>query len=106
MLKDNSTFIKLGKKSEEKKSLQVNYFESQLQNQSLESATLNSVYEAIECGRHRLQNQQSFLSHEARRGQHQQLVEMQKHLDEASETSQEKIQVSIGRNSNVAKRDG
>ena len=52
----------------------VNCFQSQLQNQSLESSTPNSFGEAIESEWHRLQNEESILSHEARRRQcqHQQ----------------------------------
>ena len=49
----------------------VNYFESQVQNRSLESSTHTNVYEAIQCERHRLQNQESFLAHEARKLEYQ-----------------------------------
>ena len=45
----------------------VNYLKSQLKAQSLESSTQSSVSEAIESERHRLQNQESFLSHEAQK---------------------------------------
>ena len=71
---------------------QVNYFESQLQNHSLESS--GSVHEPNESKRHRSQHQESFLSREARRReyQHQQKVtEMQKQPVEASKQSQEKF---------------
>ena len=52
----------------------------------------NSARKAIESDRHRLQNQESFLSHKAQRCEcrHQQeVIQMQKQLDEASKQSQE-----------------
>ena len=69
----------------------VNYLESRSQNQSLESS-------AIESERHRLPNQEPFLSRDAPRREYsrqQQVIEVQmtltKHLDDASEPSQEEI---------------
>ena len=49
----------------------VNFFESRLQNQFWESATPNSVYRAVDYERLRWQNQESFLSREARRREHE-----------------------------------
>ena len=95
--KDSSFFRKLGKKVR-RKPHQVPWSitsRAACRVIFLESSTPNSVNEAIESEGHRLQNQESFLSHEARRQDHrhqQKVIQMQKHLDEASKQSQEDIE--------------
>ena len=69
----------------------VNYLERQLRNHSLESSAQNSVDEAIESERHRLQNPESSLAFEARQWEqkHQQeVIDMQKQIGAASKHSQ------------------
>ena len=77
----------------------VKDLESRLQNQFFVVFKLKiSVYEAIEHERYRLQNQESSLSHEARKQeyQHQQKVTgMQTHHDEASQQSHEEIKTPL-----------
>ena len=79
MLKDNSISRKPGKNSEEMKYL------GQLLREPFDSIRVWSLRPAIESERHRLPNQESFLSHGAPRREYphpQPVIEMQKHVDE------------------------
>ena len=72
----------------------VNHLESQLQTQSVEPRTQNTFHEAVESERHRLQNQEPFLSDEARRREYlhqQEEIDMQKQFDQASKQRQGKF---------------
>ena len=116
MVKDNSTLRKLGKTFNDMQTLQVPWSGQQLRVPAADSEfgplpPRISVYEAIESEKHRLENQESFLLHEARIRvyQHQQQVtDVQMHLDAASQQSQEhflKSSVYIGRNGIIAQGD-
>ena len=90
-----SVFRKLGMNSEEKKSHTVDWSMTSNTNCRIGISSRhlnNSAYEAIECERQRLQNQETCLSQEVLRRDflHQQrVVYMLKQLDDASEQSQE-----------------
>ena len=105
MLKDNSTLRKLGKKSDDIKTLSCRL-------RVWNHLPKSSVYEAIESESHRLlPNQESFLAREARMREYQryqEVIDMQKQLDAVSKQIRETFQthgVSPGRNFNVAQRD-
>ena len=83
MLKDNSIFRKPGKNPEEMKTGQVLW---SITSRSVRRTRVWSLRPAIESERHRLPNQEPFLSRDAPRREYshqQQVIEVQMHVDEA-----------------------